>query len=369
MLRANMSPDTLTRALRRHPRAALASLPTPLHPLTRLTDRLRGPRLWIKRDDLTGLAGGGNKTRRLEYLVADALRARAGTLVTVGAIQSNHTRQTAAAAARAGLECVLLHNAWTPEPGPHYRTAGNVLLSELLGAELWLDDTPRPVGDAGQLAALVAHLRAAGRRPYLIPGGASDHPLGGLGYATAAAEIAAQADGLGVRFDAIVHCTGSSGTQAGLLAGLAALDSPTRVIGISDDDETDAKAPRVLRLANAALELLELPQRVAPSQVEIVVADPSPYGVADSETMTAIRLLARTEGLIADPVYEGKAVRGLLELIREGRFAPDQHVLLLHMGGTPAVHAYADQLHERTLTPASTVLADTAPRPGLHLRA
>jgi 1-aminocyclopropane-1-carboxylate deaminase len=336
----------LRRTLAEFPRATLAALPTPLHPLPRLTAQLGGPELWIKRDDLTGLAGGGNKTRRLEFLVGDALRANADTLVTVGAIQSNHTRQTAAAAARAGLDCVLLHNAWTPEPGPQYRTAGNILLSDLLGAELLLDEAPRPVGDEGDLAALVNHLAAAGRRPYLIPGGGSEHPLGGLGYAAAAAELLDQAHELGTGFDAIVHCTGSSGTQAGLLAGLGALESDVRVIGVSDDDETESKAPRVLRLANATLEALGLPARLLPQDVEIVVADSSAYGVAGTATIDAIRLLARTEGLIADPVYEGKAVLGLTRLIDDGRLHRGQRVLLLHMGGTPAVHAYAEQLRQ-----------------------
>jgi 1-aminocyclopropane-1-carboxylate deaminase len=353
------------------PRRTLASLPTPLHPLPRLTAHLGGPELWIKRDDLTGLAGGGNKTRKLEFLVGDALLKNARTLVTVGAIQSNHTRQTAAAAARAGLDCVLLHNAWAPEPGPHYRTAGNILLSDLLGAELVFDETPRELGDAGVLAALVEHLADAGRRPYLIPGGASDHPLGGLGYAAAAAELLAQAGELGTAFDAIVHCTGSSGTQAGLLAGLSALGSDVRVIGIADDDETEDKAPRVLRLANATLEALGQPAGLRPHDVEIVVGDTSPYGVADGATLDAIRLLARTEGLIADPVYEGKAVRGLIKLIDEGRLHPGQRVLLLHMGGTPAVHGYADQLRTRALRDADTVLAPAAiasAPPGRHMR-
>lgn len=361
----------MRRALTEFPRTTLAALPTPLHPLPRLTEHLAGADLWIKRDDLTGLAGGGNKTRRLEFLVADALLAKADTLVTVGAIQSNHTRQTAAAAARAGLGCVLLHNAWTEEPGPHYRTAGNILLSELLGAELVLDETPRQLGDAGVLAALVDQLAASGRRPYLIPGGASDHPLGGLGYAAAAAELLAQADELGTSFDAIVHCTGSSGTQAGLLAGLAALGSGVRVIGVADDDETESKAPRVLRLANATLAALGLPGHLGPQDVEIVVADSSPYGVADPATMDAIRVLARTEGLIADPVYEGKAVRGLITLIEEGRLRQGQRVLLLHMGGTPAVHGYADQLRRLPMIDADTMLAPAAiaaALPGRHMR-
>lgn len=330
-----------------HPRASLATLPTPLHPLARLTEKLGGPELWIKRDDLTGLAGGGNKTRKLEFFVGDALAVGADTLVTVGAIQSNHTRQTAAAAARVGLGCALLHNAWTPDAGAHYRRTGNVLLSALLGAELFADATERPLGDAGELETLAEELRARGGRPYVIPGGASDHRLGGLGYAAAATEIAAQ----GVEFDYVVHCTGSSGTQAGLLAGFAALESPTRVIGISDDDEADRKRARVLRLANDTLQELGHAARITEADVEVIVVDPNPYGVASSDTLAAIRLLAQTEGLIADPVYEGRAVRGLIDLVAQGRLQRGDRVLLLHMGGTHAVHAYANQLWDGQLAP------------------
>ena len=333
------------------PRWRFAQLPTPLHPLPRLTPHLGGPQLWIKRDDLTGLPGGGNKTRKLEFVVADALREGADTLVTVGAVQSNHTRQTAAAAVRAGLRCVLLHNGWAPDPGPAYRSVGNLLLSDMLGAELYADDTPRHIDDPGRIAELVEWLRSEGRRPYLIPGGASEHPLGGHGYAACAAEIETQAAELGVRLDAIVHCTGSSSTQSGLLAGLAALGSSTRVIGVADDDERVDKCRRVLRLANATLEMLELPARVMADQVEVVIADHQPYGAASEETFAAIRLLARSEGLIADPVYEGRAVRGLIDLIRAGRFTPDQHVLLMHLGGSPAVHAWAGRLAGAGLQP------------------
>jgi 1-aminocyclopropane-1-carboxylate deaminase len=336
-------------ALQSFPRARLALLPTPIHRLERLSERLGGPEIWIKRDDLTGLAGGGNKTRKLEFLVGDALRSGADTLVTVGARQSNHTRQTAAAAARVGLDCALLHNGWAPEAGPFYQRTGNVLLSEILGAELVFDGTPRRVGDPGDLDALVERLVDRGRRPYLIPGGASDHPLGGLGYAACAAEIAAQA----VPFDVIVHCTGSSGTQAGLLAGLAALGHAARVIGVSDDDETADKREQVLRLGNATLELLGEQRRLSESDVEVVASDPNPYGVAGAETLAAIRLFARTEGLIADPVYEGKAIRGLIELIEQGRIDRSQRVLLMHLGGTHAVHAYANQLWESEPPPKS----------------
>ena len=246
---------------------------------------------------------------------------------------------------------MLLHNGWAPPPGPHYRTVGNALLSDLLGAVLYADDTPRHINDPGRIDELVDHLRGEGRTPYLIPGGASDHPLGGHGYAACAAEIETQAAALGVRFDAIVHCTGSSSTQSGLLAGLAALDSTTRVIGVADDDERDDKCVRILRLANATLATLGLPQRVTADEVEVVIADANPYGVASEETLAAIRLLARTEGLIADPVYEGRAIRGVIDLVRAGRFTPGQHVLVMHLGGSPAVHAWAGRLAGAGLRP------------------
>ena len=325
------------------PRSPLVQLPTPMHPLANFGAHLGGPELWIKRDDLTGLAGGGNKSRKLEFLVGDALRSGADTLVTVGAIQSNHTRQTAAAAARCGLRCALLHCAWTRDAGLGYRHVGNILLSNILGAELYLDDRERPIEDKGPLEDLADHLRRQGRRPYLIPGGASDHTLGSLGYVACAAEITRQSRDQGLHFDYVVHCTGSSSTQSGLVAGLAAMAAGTRVIGVSDDNEVEIKKSRVLRLANATLETLVLPQRVLPDDIEIVAATADPYGVANEEVLQGIQLLARSEGIMADPVYEGKAIRGLLKLADEGRFEPDSRILLMHLGGTPAVHAYAGQ--------------------------
>jgi 1-aminocyclopropane-1-carboxylate deaminase len=326
------------------PRVRLACLPTPIHPLPRLSAELGGPELWVKRDDLTGLAGGGNKTRKLEFLIADALREGARTLVTCGGVQSNHNRQTAAAAARAGLDCVLLHNTWAPPASADYGRVGNALLSSVLGATIYHDPTERAIGDEGLLSALVEHLRARGRRPYLIPSGASEHRLGGLGYVVCAAEIVAQERDFGVNFDWVVHCTGSSSTQAGLLAGLAALGSPLGVVGVADDGEATEKQERVLRLANATLEELGLRSSVTSDAVRVVVADGNPYGIASRETYEAIRLLAGTEGIVADPVYEGKALRGLIDLVEAGVLDAGQRVLLLHLGGLPAVHAYAEQL-------------------------
>lgn len=343
-----MRPDELL-ALSGFPRVRLAALPTALHPLLRLSERLAGPEIWVKRDDLTGLAGGGNKTRKLEFLVGDALETGADTLLSVGAIQSNHARQVAAAAARVGLDCALLYNRWVPEPDALYRQVGNVLLSDLLGARLYFDETERRVGDPGQLDALAVRLRAEGRRPYVIPGGASEHPLGGLGYALCAAEIVTQARELGVDFHHVVHCTGSSSTQAGLLAGFAALSATIRVIGVSDDDETEDKRERILHLANGTLQALGVHARIDPEDVEVVAVDPNPYGVPSATTLDAIRLFARTEGLLADPVYEGKSISGLIELVKRGALHAGQRVLFLHLGGAHAMHAYANQLRQQEL--------------------
>jgi 1-aminocyclopropane-1-carboxylate deaminase len=337
-------PDAvLNDTLARWPRAPLALLPTPIHRIENFSRELGGPELWIKRDDLTGLEGGGNKTRKLEYLVGDALASGADMLATVGAIQSNHTRQTAAAAARHNLKCALLHFGWARDAGPLYRRTGNILISSLMGAELYLDETQRPIEDQGPLAGFVEWLRYAGHSPYLIPGGASEHRLGSFGYVRCAAEIVRQSRESGVRFRYVVHCTGSSSTQAGLLAGFAFMAEPISVIGVADDHETEIKRARVLELANNTLAEVGSAIRVPEEAVEIIAADRSEYGEAEPETIEMIRRFARSEGIVADPVYEGKALRGLEKLIADGRFHPAAKVLVLHLGGTPAIHAYADQ--------------------------
>ena len=335
--------NQLLRELARRPRAALAQLPTPMHRLDNFRGQLDGQELWIKRDDLTGLEGGGNKTRKLEFLIGDAIDAGADMLVTTGAIQSNHTRQTAAAAAKCAMKCALLHLAWTRDAGPIYRQTGNVLLSSIMGAELFLDETARPIEDQGPLIEFCDYLGNRGHLPYLIPAGASEHRLGALGYMACAAEIVRQSRSFDVHFDYVVHCTGSSSTQAGLVAGFAAMGEKTSVIGVSDDYETVIKRERVVRLANDALAETGMSVRIAPTDTEVIAPDKSPYGVAESETLDAIRLLARTEGLVADPVYEGKAVRGLLALANDGRFESGCNILLMHLGGAPAVHAYANR--------------------------
>ncbi len=342
--------DELLLALSRKARFPLAQLPTPIHRLENFGRQLNGPELWIKRDDLTGLEGGGNKTRKLEFLVGDAIQSGADMLVTAGAIQSNHTRQTAAAAAKSGLKCALLHFGWAKDAGPLYRQSGNILLSSLMGAQLYLDETERPIEDQSPLLKFFENLKRAGHVPYLIPAGASEHKLGSFGYMACAAEIVVQSREKDIQFDCIVHCTGSSSTQAGLVAGFAFMGEDIEVIGVADDYETDIKRGRVLKLANDSLAELGTSVRVSPSDIEIIVADPSVYGEAEEETLDAIRLLARSEGLVADPVYEGKALRGLQKLAGDGRFDTNSRILLMHLGGTPAIHAYANHFGKPSFT-------------------
>lgn len=347
-------PVTLTdlqARLAKLPHFPLAQLPTPLQQLRNFGALLNGPELWIKRDDLSGLEGGGNKTRKLEYLVGDALQQGCDMLVTVGAIQSNHTRQTAAAAARANMKCALLHCAWTKDAGPNYRHVGNILLSHMMGAELYIDETERPIEDQGPLQEFMAHLRGQGHKPYLIPGGASEHPLGSMGYINCAAEIAVQMGQTNTRFDYLVHTTGSSSTQAGMIAGFKALGVDTRIIGVADDGETEIKRNRVQELANEALQKLGVSPSVTAEDVEVVASNQADYGFADDAIKEGIRLMATKEGLIADPVYEGRAIRSLLDLSASGRFAPDARILLMHLGGAPAIHAYAGQFGDIKLTP------------------
>ena len=336
--------------LKEFPRKKLALLPTPMQPLENFAKQFDGIDLWMKRDDLTGLEGGGNKTRKLEFLVGDAIEKGADTLVTIGAIQSNHTRQTAAAAAKAGLKCALMHFGWTKDAGPNYRKVGNILLSSIMGADLHVDDTPRPIDDQGPLEEFCDYLAEKGSKPYLIPGGASEHRLGCLGYMVCAAEIVKQCREMNIKFDYLVHCTGSSSTQAGLVAGFAALGEKIRVLGLADDDETIIKRGRVMDLANDALEMIGVDARVTEDDVEIFAGDDNVYGVSDVKTFEGIKLLAQSEGIIADPVYEGKAIRGLRELSEKGRFEKGSRVLLMHLGGSPAVHAYANQFDEVKLS-------------------
>jgi D-cysteine desulfhydrase len=318
------------------PRFSLAFLPTPLHSLARLSAELGGPEIWIKRDDQTGLAGGGNKARKLETLVADALAAGADTLITTGAAQSNHCRQTAAAAARAGLQCELVLTGERPE-----QLTGNLLLDDLMGARIhWADRQER---DA-RLMELERDLREAARQPYRIPYGGSD-PVGAAAYAIALEELRLQAAGAGLTFDAVVVASSSGGTQAGMVVGARELGWPIPIIGVSIDEDARALSAIVASLATRTAQRWGIRHTIEPG--EILVEDGflgRGYGVVGDLERRAIRRLARAEGLILDPVYTGRAFGGLLDLLERGRFGAARRVLFWHTGGTPALFAYASDL-------------------------
>lgn len=317
------------------PRLIIASLPTPLQALPRLSAELGGPELWIKRDDLTGLAFGGNKTRKLELLVADAQAGGAHTLLTTGAVQSNHCRQTAAAAARFGFECVLVLPGQPPEKEQAW--TGNLLLDHLLGAQVrWAGQTPRDQA----LADAFARCMADGRKPYLIPYGGSN-ALGAAAYAYAVAELSEQAP----PFDHIVLATSSGGTQAGLLAGARLYHYPARISGISVDQDAASIQRRVAELAGEVVSLLGHPLSFGADEVEVF--DDylgGGYGVMGEPEQQSIRLFARSEGILLDPVYTGRAAAGLIDLIRRQVIRPKERVLFWHTGGTPALFAYSTAL-------------------------
>ncbi len=320
------------------PRLSMAHLPTPLVPLPRLTARLGGPELWVKRDDQTGLATGGNKTRKLEFLAAEALAQEADTLVTCGAGQSNHARQTAAAAAKCGLACTLLLRGEEPP-----QATGNLLLDRLLGAEVVWSGAASPLE---KMDEIVEELRARGRRPYAIPYGGSN-PLGASGYVAAMEELLDQCAAGGLAFDAIVFASSSGGTQAGMAVGARARGYAGRLVGISVDLPAAPLQRALAELSTATAEHLGLRLSFAPE--EFHVEDGylgGGYGVVGELEREAIRTLARAEGLLLDPVYTGRAFGGLLDMIRRQRFSPGQRVLFWHTGGIPALFAHADLVQE-----------------------
>ena len=318
----------------------LAHLPTPIEALPRLSAHLGGPEIFVKRDDCTGLAFGGNKTRKLEYLMAEATALGADTMITTGGVQSNHVRQTAAAAAKLGFAVELVLGRTVPIAEDDYDRTGNVQLDRLLGATLHFCD-----GEADRTAGMeqVAEaVRGRGGKPYVIPSGGSN-PTGALGYVECLREIARQETELGHRFDTLVHATGSAGTQAGLVAGVADTGHPMQVIGIDIDAEAEVVEAKVRALTAATLERLgstaEPADAVAAVRVEAGYAGAA-YGVPSDEGLAAIRLLARLEGLLLDPVYTGKAMAGLIDLVERGRFRAGDKILFLHSGGAPALFAY-----------------------------
>jgi L-cysteate sulfo-lyase len=324
--------------LGRFPRIRLAHLPTPLEHLDNLSRALGGPEIWIKRDDCTGMSSGGNKTRKLEFLLADARMHGADVILTQGATQSNHARQTAACAARLGLACHLLLEDRTQKTDPDYTQSGNVFLDQLHGATI---ETRAAHPDMnGEMAIVAARLAAEGRRPYAIPGGGSN-PIGALGYVNAAIELVTQANDLGLRIDHVVHATGSAGTQAGLVAGLAGIRSGVPLLGIGVRAPRAKQEENVFRLASATADLCGCPGAVAR---EDVVANcdyvGSGYGFSTADAIEAIRMLARLEGILLDPVYSGKAMAGLIDLIRKGRFARGQNIVFVHTGGSVGLFGY-----------------------------
>jgi L-cysteate sulfo-lyase len=323
------------------PRLGLADLPTPLQPMKRLTAHLGGPRLWVKRDDATGLGFGGNKLRKLDYVLHDAISEGADTIVSGGVVQSNSQRQVAAVAAKLGLACHLAvyHGRLAP-PTPEYETSGNAFLNRLFGAHL--HDVPWTGDRNAAIRTLVDDLKAQGRKPYFVPYGVSN-ALGAIGYATTIAEIAQQAALSGFKPAAIVHCSGSAGTQAGLVVGTAVAMPETKVIGIDIDAEPARVRADVVTLARQAADLLEADFDEA--MVDVVAGHAGPaYGVPHAATIEAIRLAGQTEALVLDPVYSGKGLAGLIAMIRQGRWRNDEDVIFLHTGGAPALFAYQSAL-------------------------
>lgn len=326
--------------LARFPRLHFAHLPTPLEPMENLTRDLGGPRLWIKRDDCTGLAGGGNKTRKLEFLLADAVQQGADTIITQGATQSNHARQTVAIATKLGMESHILLEDRTGSTKDAYRHNANVFLDRLFGASITRHAGGTDMNSA--MEELAQRLRDDGRTPYVIPGGGSN-AVGALGYVNAAMELLQQANDRGLQIDHLVHATGSAGTQAGLVAGLAAASSGIPTLGIGVRAPKTAQEENVFRLAEETAELLGASGCVRREQVVAntdYVGDG--YGFTTPATLEAIELFARRESLLLDPVYSGKGAAGLIDLVRRGAFGKDENVVFLHTGGSQALFAYND---------------------------
>ena len=313
---------------------------SPVHRLDRLTAHLGGAAIWAKRDDCnSGLAYGGNKTRKLEYLVADALAKGCDTLVSIGGVQSNHTRQVAAAAARTGMKCVLVQESWVDWPDVVYDRVGNIQLSRIMGAVVRLVKAGFGIGFKESWEQALADVEAAGGTPYAIPAGASDHELGGLGFAGWADEVEAQERELRVFFDTIVVCSVTGSTQAGMIAGFARHERGRRVLGIDGSATPAETREQVARIARRTATMIDVGRDLRDE--EIVLDDryhAGTYGIPDERTL---RLAGRLEGMITDPVYEGKSMAGLIDLVSRGEIDRDATVLYAHLGGQPALSAYA----------------------------
>lgn len=327
------------------PRYPLTFGPSPIHPLQRLSQHLGGAvSLYAKREDCnSGLAFGGNKTRKLEYLIPQALAEGCDTLVSIGGIQSNQTRQVAAVAAYLGMKCVLVQEKWVNYAELGYDQVGNIQLSRILGADVRLDPAGFDIGIRPSWERAMQEVREAGGKPFPIPAGCSEHPLGGLGFVGFAEEVRAQEAALGFQFDYIVVCSVTGSTQAGMVVGFAADGRARRVIGIDASATPDKTHAQILRIAQQTADRVALG---VPITAEDVVLDPRfagpEYGLPSEGTLEAIRLCARLEGMLTDPVYEGKSMQGLIGLVREGFFPAGSRVLYAHLGGVPALNAYSE---------------------------
>ena len=299
--------------------------------------------MWAKREDCnSGLAYGGNKTRKLEYIVPDVLREGADTLVSIGGVQSNHTRQVAAVAAKLGLKARLVQESWVDWPDAVNDRVGNILLSRIMGAQVELVEAGFGIGFKDSWEEALDDVRRSGGKPYPIPAGASDHRLGGLGFANWADEVAQQEAELGVFFDTIIVCSVTGSTHAGMIAGFAGQDRPRRVIGIDASAKLQETRDQVARIARATAELIGLGRELRDDEITVLEGWAGDlYGIPVQSTLDAIRLTGSLEGMIIDPVYEGKSMAGLIDLVRAGDIGPDSNVLYAHLGGQPALNAYS----------------------------
>ncbi len=330
--------------LAKFPRYPLTFGPTPIEKLSRLSAHLGGGvEIYAKREDCnSGLAYGGNKLRKLEYIVPDAIASGADTLVSIGGVQSNHTRMVAAVAAKIGFKCRLVQEAWVPHEDAVYDRVGNILLSRIMGADVRLCDDGFDIGIRKSWEDALAEVTASGGKPYPIPAGASVHKFGGLGYVGFAEEVRAQEQAQGFAFDYIVVCTVTGSTHAGMLVGFAADGRARQVIGIDASFTPAQTKAQVLDIARKTADLVELGKPIADDDAVLVEDYAYPcYGVPSQETKEAIRLTARLEGMITDPVYEGKSMQGLIDLVGKGYFPKGSKILYAHLGGAPALNGYA----------------------------
>ncbi|MEK1944079.1 MAG: 1-aminocyclopropane-1-carboxylate deaminase [Ensifer adhaerens] len=317
--------------------------PTHIEKLDRLSGHLGGQvEIYAKRDDCnSGLAFGGNKLRKLEYIIPDALSSGADTLVSIGGVQSNHTRMIAAVAAKIGFKCRLVQESWVPHEDAVYDRVGNIMLSRIMGAEVQMVDEGFDIGIRQSWEAAIEDVKARGGKPYAIPAGASVHKYGGLGYVGFAEEVRAQEEELGFKFDYIVVCTVTGSTHAGMLVGFAKDGRQRQVIGIDASFTPAQTKAQVLDIARRTAELVELGTDLTEEDVVLLEDYAYPvYGVPSDETKAAIRLCARLEGMITDPVYEGKSMQGMIDLVRKGYFPEGSKVLYAHLGGAPALNGY-----------------------------